>query len=1016
VLSLTLSILWLPLALSPVPISSHPAEVEAKLWAAAPPVQQGDLDEELQSLLAEERAEADENRRRGRLSAAIRMCEEHLEEDPDDGRSGLILARCRHDQARYDAALGRARHVLGVTKDTLVRADAARIVSSILCDLGRYGEALSALEPGDDSVPIIAPGENPLDAWALGQVHRARGDIQSANLLFEMGRSAPAVGWEQLLAKGRCLRGLGYLVAASRVIVEADQVSRAAGRAEADVLAELAGAYFESEREVEASGKRSAGLLYREALDLHPTHAGALLGQFALHRYNRRRQSRSPAEILQVRLDAAPNAVPALVAKCGADLSDGALVKVRKSLKRLSELAPERRDVQALRAGLLWVEHRREQAEALLEKMARAGPLDSRPERAVGTWMVELYRFTEAVPFLERAVARDASDHEAWTQLALALANTGDELAAAEALDMAEKAAAGRQDARRNNLAMVLERMRGDHVVEDFGELRFSWRADAGEVLRVYLVPFYEEARKDLAQRYGHTPEPTLIEVFRRTEDFSVRSVLFPGFPALGVCFGPVVTAVSPLSQLRGNFSWARTGFHEFSHVVHLGLSHNRCPRWITEGLATWEEVRRDPSWTRNMRRILIDARANHDLIPVRELNRAFRGPRILFGYYQGGLLCEMLIDDKGFAPMVGLLEAFDEGLDLDQAFARELGMTPEEVDADFRAFVDKKIAGLALEPRWTNRRLGRLTVELGRNAPEDEAGRERWIEGWTTIAYGRWQHGKRLDAEQALRRVAEVNGMDAARVQFLLGEIALSDNDLDAAKSHWLAGLDAGGLEFKALVGLAAFAEDEGEIEEAMEYLLDAQSVFPGYEEDQLSAELRLANLHGQIGNDDEAMAARERWLDWNPGKYDLRLRVGKWHVENGRHKQAVVLFDEANQVDPFRRDLHRPWADSLFELERWEEALREYRVTLLVPANLDPDHSVYVGPPENLPDGVSPMNVPPQIRATLPPSSFEGRPLDPTVRAALLERMALCSENLGRPDEASRWREQASSVDGGR
>ena len=159
-----------------------------------------------------------------------------------------------------------------------------------------------------------------------------------------------------------------------------------------------------------------------------------------------------------------------------------------------------------------------------------------------------------------------------------------------------------------------------------------------------------------------HTPGNTTIAVFRRLGDFSVRSVGFEGFPALGVCFGPVVTAVSPLSRLRGSFSWARTGFHEFSHVVHLGLSNNRCPRWITEGLATWEEVARNPTWTRNMRRDLVDAHANGNLIPLRELNRAFRGPRILFGYYQGGLLCRMLIDEHGFQPMVQLLMAFDLG------------------------------------------------------------------------------------------------------------------------------------------------------------------------------------------------------------------------------------------------------------------------------------------------------------------------------------------------------------------
>src|SRR5262249_4493564 len=146
-----------------------------------------------------------------------------------------------------------------------------------------------------------------------------------------------------------------------------------------------------------------------------------------------------------------------------------------------------------------------------------------------------------------------------------------------------------------------------------------------------------------------------------------------------------------------------------FTHVIHLGLSHNRCPRWITEGLATWEEVHRNPSWTRNMRRDLVDAIANGEVIPVRELNRAFRGPRILFGYYQGGLVCQMLIEHAGFTPMVKLLEAFDRGLDLDQAFAEVYHQTPEEVDRDFAAFVARETKDLRIEPRWSPPRAARI-------------------------------------------------------------------------------------------------------------------------------------------------------------------------------------------------------------------------------------------------------------------------------------------------------------------
>jgi hypothetical protein len=360
-------------------------------------------------------------------------------------------------------------------------------------------------------------------------------------------------------------------------------------------------------------------------------------------------------------------------------------VTAREGIAWLRERAAGRREVRTLEASLAWIEHRNDDCQAILGELARISSEDSRPEREVGRHLNELFRFTEARAFLEHAVGLDPSDYEG-ARARRTSQHTGMEDEGLAALQKSEIAARGRQDAWRRNTIQVLERMRTEHVVEDLGELSFSWRPDEEEILRTYLVPFYARARSDLAARYGFTPGPTRIEVFRRFEDFSVRSVGFSGFPALGVCFGPVVTAVSPLSELRGTFSWARTSYHEFTHVIHLGLSHNRCPRWITEGLATWEEEQRNRSWTRNMRRDLLDARANGDLIPLRELNRAFRGPRILFAYYQGGLLCEMLVGEFGFPPIVRLLEAFDRGLDLDQAFAENFSLTSEEVDQRFRS------------------------------------------------------------------------------------------------------------------------------------------------------------------------------------------------------------------------------------------------------------------------------------------------------------------------------------------
>ena len=973
------------LALLPVLVASAPS---------------GSTQDDEDALIAQEREEADLLRRRGRYQDALVLTEELLEDDEEDAATLTVRARVRLDQGDLRRAEATAEEALELATTDAQRAAAGRMLIDVLTRVGRPGDALPVLDAARDDAPFLRPAEDPADAWAYVQLRDAVGDRQGAEGFARDGAATdPAAGdWRGLLARARCQRRAGMLRAASETLVAADKAARAAGGIEPDVLVELGSLYFESEREIEARGKRSAGALFREALEIHAAHEDALLALFTLHRFNRRRVSRSPEEILEQILTAAPNSVRGLVAGAAADLEDGKLVVFRERLARLDELAPGRRDVRTLHAALAWVEHRRDDSAAILEELLSNAPLDSLPERSIGVHLSELYRFAEALGFLDAAVQRDPYDFEAWTQLGKARANTGDDDGAREALARADEAARGRRDAFRSNLTLVLDRMKRMHQVDSFGTLSFSWEPDAAAVLEAYLVPYYQQAREELARRYGHTPGNTTIAVFRSLGDFSVRSVGFEGFPALGVCFGPVVTAVSPLSRLRGSFSWARTGFHEFSHVVHLGLSNNRCPRWITEGLATWEEVARNPTWTRNMRRDLVDAHANGDLIPLRELNRAFRGPRILFGYYQGGLLCRMLIDEHGFQPMVQLLTAFDLGADLDQAFRSVFDKTPEEVDADFQRFVEVEIDGLRVEPRWSPRMARRLQIRLGAAPPEGTEAREAWAEDWCTVAYAAWQSGRRVDAERAIEVVRSALGALPPRAHFLEGEIAIQTGRPNRARRLWKEAVAAGGVEYRALVGLSQLAleqgRDEASLDEAQDFLERAVEAFPGFDAGPRSAERLLVDLMRIRKDEDEAMGWLERWLRWNAGDYDGRVEVARWHVENGRDGAAVALFEEANEVDMFRRDLHVAWARALERLERFEEAAREYRVALAVPALFDPDHLVFVGPEGSLPPGVDRTAIPPGLLGEIPPEQLQPVPLTEKARAELEEARERCEE----------------------
>ena len=91
----------------------------------------------------------------------------------------------------------------------------------------------------------------------------------------------------------------------------------------------------------------------------------------------------------------------------------------------------------------------------------------------------------------------------------------------------------------------------------------------------------------------------------------------------------------------------------------------------MSGGTGVYEEKQRDPSWERGMDRELFDAFHNQDIPPVHLMNRLFRGPRILFGYYQGGLVIELITKLYGFGKALDLLRAFGEDLDTEEAFEK---------------------------------------------------------------------------------------------------------------------------------------------------------------------------------------------------------------------------------------------------------------------------------------------------------------------------------------------------------
>ena len=157
----------------------------------------------------------------------------------------------------------------------------------------------------------------------------------------------------------------------------------------------------------------------------------------------------------------------------------------------------------------------------------------------------------------------------------------------------------------------------------------------------------------------------------------------------LGVCFGSLVTANSPSSlAVGGRHNWQAILWHEYCHVVALGLTKNRIPRWLSEGISVYEELQRNGSWGQRMDRRYKQIIERDEMTPVSELSSAFsRAPNpiyMMFAYYQSALVVEFIVESYGFEALLKILLDLGNGESINQSIENHTAHI-EEIDSQFK-------------------------------------------------------------------------------------------------------------------------------------------------------------------------------------------------------------------------------------------------------------------------------------------------------------------------------------------
>ncbi len=432
------------------------------------------------------------------------------------------------------------------------------------------------------------------------------------------------------------------------------------------------------------------------------------------------------------------------------------------------------------------------------------------------------------------------------------------------------------------------------HVVSERSE---------SDALSLYMADLAEEAYDRLATSYGFRPDaPIRLEAFTRHADFSVRTIGLVGLGALGVSFGPVVAMDSPSARDIGSFNWGSTLWHEIAHTFHLGLSEHRVPRWLSEGLAVFEERRAREGWGDALDPGFLLAFRGGRLLPVSELNNGFVRPafpeQLGYSYYQASLVCEFIERDHGAAAFPRMLRAYRDGKNTRQVFRDVLGTDVDDFDGVFDEYLRSRFEHTlaVLKPVETPAHGG----EHSRDAILDRA-RQDPDDFLALLAAGQLllEEGRLDEAESFLTRAKslfpEYAGASSpywhlARLYRERGEPGRAAEELDDLTAR-----NAG--HYPALLALATIQDSLGAAAQAADALERSIYVYP-FDAD---VHRQLAELSAALGMWQRAIRERRAVLALDPvDRADALYQLAQAHMGAGDRENARRMVLNALEIAP--------------------------------------------------------------------------------------------------------------------
>ena len=609
---------------------------------------------------------------------------------------------------------------------------------------------------------------------------------------------------------------------------------------------------------------------YQDALDVNARYVPALVGIA---------QVVGDERSLQRALAINPNSVQALETYAQLLMINGREQEAEEYFDKVLEMNPESLKTLSVLAASAALEERMDDFAGYQQRVEAFSPGNAEFLGHIADSFGNNYRFEEAVQYARASIEADPEYWQGHTLLGSNLIRLGEEEEGRQSLEIGFDN--DPFNVMTSNMLKVFDTLETYATVEsEHFKVHMSERDSL--ILWPYLEPLLEESWETLTAKYGFEPESkVLIEVFENSADFAVRSVGLPDIgPLVGICFGKVITLISP-DTLTAN--WQEIVWHEFMHVITLQMTENRMPRWLSEGISVWEEREGRPYWGRRQGLDLIRAAQEQKLLPVGELNSGFSGARnnadLSFAYFQSYLVVDYIAQTYGFEKLVELIYQYGEIKEDADRFRSVFELDIDDFDAGFQGWIDQRVKEINVYAHTED-------------VPDEGDG------------HG---HGIRENSSAILAE--------------LYNNASL--------KQHMRARIEENSRDFQAYLQLGIVLFKEESFAEAKQYLETAHEMLPSYT-GYPSPALVLAQIYEREGNRQSHLQWLEVLMENLQHDYGSAMVLAEAALEDSDFEQAAYFLDRAIQVDPYRSEVHELKARYAEVVNDSAAAVTEYEVLM--------------------------------------------------------------------------------------